>query len=36
MVEKNRIMTFEEFEAYQRSFYKDNLVFLEDAKKKLK
>ncbi len=36
MVEKDEIMTSEEFEVYQKSFNKDNLVSLEDAKKQLK
>jgi len=35
MVEKDEIINSEEFEAYQRSFNKNNLVSLDDAKKEL-
>ena len=35
MIEKDEIMNSEEFEAYQRSFDKNNLVSLDDAKKEL-
>lgn len=35
MVERDEIMTSCEFEAYQRSFNKDNLVSLEDVENEL-
>lgn len=35
MVEKDEIMTSDEFEAYQRSFNKKNLVSLDDVEKEL-
>lgn len=35
MVEKDEIMTSEEFEAYQRSFKNENLISVEEVKKKL-
>lgn len=35
MVERDEIMTSDEFEAYQRSFNKDNLVSLEDVENQL-
>ena len=35
MVEKDEIMTLTEFEAYKKSFDKNNLISLDDAKKQL-
>ena len=35
MVEKDEILTNEEFEAYKKSFDKENLISLEEAKKEL-
>lgn len=35
MVDRDEIMTLTEFEAYKKSFNKNNLVSLEDAKKQL-
>ena len=35
MVKKDEVMNFSEFESYRKSFKKENLVSLEDAKKEL-
>ena len=35
MVERDEIMTLTEFEAYKKSFNKNSLVSLDDAKKQL-
>ncbi len=35
MVQKDEIMTSDEFESYQRSFDKENLVSLDDVKNQL-